>query len=838
VKPKIRPILQNIPKLLREHKQWCLWIYVSRDEGKRWTKLPLQTNRKAASSTNPETWGTWDEVCKAYQSGQFAGVGYILSPSQEISGIDLDHAIDVETSELFPWADDIVQRLNSYSEISPSGSGVRIFVKGKLPAELGGGRKIDGVGEAGAWGIEAYCKARFVTVTGRKLGDAPIHIEEREETFGAWCCETFPKPKKERVISPPPTSVLDLSDDQLLEAMFRSKSGYRIEPLYRGDLSRHNDNHSSADMALANYLAWWTNGDVSRMDRMFRSSGLMRPKWDERRGELLYGQMTLGLALADLSEGYSPNGQAYEFNLSDLERQEQKARDEEALAAFFVEMEKVKDAGRVFDHLELLARLDTATFAQTKVRLRKLLGTTLNLNDLSAAVADLRKTKPKEEDEKGPTDLELALAWVNEVHERWAFFEGEQWYRYEAGQWLYSSDTFAEAEVQHWLEVHRDDYEGLTVTVRRVANVLRLARNHLGPYPISKLDAHPNWIPLKNGVWDMSTRVLLPHSPHHWLTHQLPFDYDEFAECPRWLKFQHETMLTLDGEECAEWITFNQEWFGYCLIPDNRAQTSICWVGEGGNGKGVATRVLESLLGHRQCIAVPIEQLHEPYHRAELQGKLVGFVNEPDPMSMKRNGSYFKAITGGDSISARRPGERVFTFTPYCRLVISCNSLLETRDLSEGYFRRVIIIEWRFDAEQSPDKDLDLDTKLVGELPGIFNWALEGLERLQKRGFKFPRVRESEKLKADYRQSQDTIAQFVGDECELDETLTVLSRDFLRAYAMWCKDFQAGRPQTSTAIGRTLRKMGFVRNDTRDSRGWRGLQLRPDSVYRDHKLFE
>lgn len=325
-KPRVKLIVQNVPAALREHAQWCLWAYVPRVDKRGetyYTKLPLQTNRKAASSTDPATWNTFEAVAEAYKEGWAHGIGYVLSPDRQEAGIDLDQAIEPDTGELYPWAADHVRILNTYAEISPSGNGIRLFLLGALPEGFGGGRRVDGWGEDCKGIVEAYSRARFVTVTGRRLADTPWEIAERNEVFQDWCRQVFPARDKRVQVerSSAPLPALDLSDGELLQRMLRNRTnGPSIQALFNGDMSRHADNHSSADLALCNHLAWWTAGRIDQMDRLFRQSHLMRPKWDEMRGEMTYGQMTLGLAAFEIAagQGYQPQETAEEFSLEGL----------------------------------------------------------------------------------------------------------------------------------------------------------------------------------------------------------------------------------------------------------------------------------------------------------------------------------------------------------------------------------------------------------------------------------------------------------------------------------------------------------------------------------------
>lgn len=407
-----------------------------------------------------------------------------------------------------------------------------------------------------------------------------------------------------------------------------------------------------------------------------------------------------------------------------------------------------------------------------------------------------------EEPDPDMSEFQLASLWARSVEAEFCYVEGAQWWRYEENHWQYSSEESATRSVQEFLT------RTGKVTPARVRNVRFLAQSMLGPHKVSSFNAHPSWIPLRNGVYDTEANELLPHDPMHLLSYQLPYDYAPDADCPTWKRCLQEWLITESGEVCPEWITLVQDWFGYCLIPDNTAQMSMFWLGEGGNGKGVTTRALEGLVGANSCTSIPIEQLHDPYHRADIHGKLVGFVNEPDRKAMQKNGNWFKLLTGGeDPISARRPTEKVFNFKSVCRVTVTCNDLPATNDPSRAYFRRIVPIDWRYNVPEEK-KDTDLDKKVRAERAGIFNWAIEGLNRWKARGRKFEIPAESKKMLEGYRNEQDIMGRFFAEECSFDDPFDfVPSKDLYKAYKTWCEN-NGSRVETDTAIGR---RMGRVK---------------------------
>ena len=169
-----------------------------------------------------------------------------------ITGVDLDHVVDLETSRIEPWAQSIVDELNSYAEISPSGTGLRIFVFAKLPPK---DRK---VGD-----FECYESGRYMTVTGNHLPGTPATIEKRQNEMTAVHTEMFrERNKKPPKQGPPPEATpVDLDDDALLDVAFRSKNGPAVRHLYHGDTAQY-ASPSEADLALCSYLAFYARGTL------------------------------------------------------------------------------------------------------------------------------------------------------------------------------------------------------------------------------------------------------------------------------------------------------------------------------------------------------------------------------------------------------------------------------------------------------------------------------------------------------------------------------------------------------------------------------------------------
>lgn len=297
----------NIPMELRALRQWVCWKLEPDDKG-RLTKIPYQTNGRKAASNNERTWNTFEACVRA--APKFSGIGIMFA--DELVGIDLDDCI--ENGALNKHARHITETLKTYTEISPSGTGLHLLCWGKLPD---GWRKQDT--------IEMYGEGspKYFTVTGKRLENTPPTIERRFDEVAALHKEFAPAPKTETPAPTTPTAnttntgqVQDayaraenvsvhnapragtLSDNEIIALASNGKNGAKFMRLYSGDTSDYGNDHSAADCGLCSELAYWCgqNGHA-QLDRIFRTSGLMRPKWDEKHGAATYGATTIAKAI-------------------------------------------------------------------------------------------------------------------------------------------------------------------------------------------------------------------------------------------------------------------------------------------------------------------------------------------------------------------------------------------------------------------------------------------------------------------------------------------------------------------------------------------------------------
>jgi hypothetical protein len=276
--------MTSIPSELRDRSQWVVWRYEQRD-GKQ-TKVPYRPvagSMLMASTTDPGTWGTFDAATALAE--RFDGFGFVFSADDPFAGVDLDHCRDPETGQLEDEAAAWTLRLDSYTETSPSGTGVHVLLRAAIP----GDRRRNGK-------IEMYDRGRYFCMTGEHVQGLPTTINDRQGPVEALYAEVFPEEPAAGVTSTGMPSPIG-DDRDLVDRAMLARDGAKFRDLWEGNWTGYYSSQSEADLALCGLLRFWAGQDPHRVDALFRQSGLMRPKWDSQRGESTYGQDTINRAL-------------------------------------------------------------------------------------------------------------------------------------------------------------------------------------------------------------------------------------------------------------------------------------------------------------------------------------------------------------------------------------------------------------------------------------------------------------------------------------------------------------------------------------------------------------
>lgn len=257
----------GISEALRREPRWACWRYLLR--AGRWTKGPHQPSGAMAKSDDPATWTTFEAVLAAYRTGRFDGICFVLGGGY--GGLDVDGHTDLAGFDGVPGRRDR----------SPSGQGLHVVAQSNA---IGGeiNFRVDPPS------FTRWAVPRFLALTGQDASGDPS--ADLTDLFTAWFPPTYPIPSSAREGY---SLAGESTDDEILCAMIGGDDSDRIIALWRGDTSAYGDDHSRADQALVNHLAFWCDFDAERIDRLFRQSGLYRPKWDHKS----YRRATLSKAL-------------------------------------------------------------------------------------------------------------------------------------------------------------------------------------------------------------------------------------------------------------------------------------------------------------------------------------------------------------------------------------------------------------------------------------------------------------------------------------------------------------------------------------------------------------
>lgn len=286
---------------------------------------------------------------------------------------------------------------------------------------------------------------------------------------------------------------------------------------------------------------------------------------------------------------------------------------------------------------------------------------------------------------------------------------------------------------------------------------------------------------LENGMLDLNEMKLIPHGTQWHSTIRIPVQYDPEAQCPRFVQFLREVML--DDDECIRVI---QEIMGYCLTSEMQVQKAFFFYGAGSNGKSVLAAVIERLCGLENVSHTPLSTLNKKFGMQELPGKILNISPENDSYGKDIDTQMLKSITGGDVVAVEQKYKTASSVQMRCKLLFLLNQLPTTKDTSHGFYRRLVLIP--FDRIFKPEEqDRSLLTKLYAELPGILNFALEGVQRLRQQQYQLSPAKRIDGALEKYRQAQHPVLQFVEELVRVEENAKVKRSLFYDVYKIWTR---------------------------------------------------
>jgi len=341
-------------------------------------------------------------------------------------------------------------------------------------------------------------------------------------------------------------------------------------------------------------------------------------------------------------------------------------------------------------------------------------------------------------------------------------------------------------------------------------------------------------MPIKNGVLNLETRELLKFSPDYRFFSKVPVDYDVSAECPRIEKFLEEV---LEGPEDMEII---QEVFGLCLWRDYFTEKAIFLWGEGRNGKSKLLEILRNFLGEKNCVEIPLQDFErDNFAVINIHKKLVNLSADLSSESIAFTG-IFKKIVGKDWVTANRKHKERISFISYAKQLFAGNEMPMTRDLSNAFFQRWIIINFPYtflpkeEMEKITGKEREnirlQNPRIVKdiinpkELSGLLNWSLEGLQRLRKNG-EHSHSKGMEMIKKQWILKSNSFEGFLQEKLELEENSFITIKELKESYADFCITNKIKRV-TPQEFNLKMREQGC--EEKRNSRGrfWEGVKFK------------
>ena len=758
----------NIPQELKNNASFCVWKLEKR-RGKP-TKVPYNPRTGQLAKTNDaSTFSDFGTAMKAYAMGGWDGIGYRVS--EGIGAIDIDHCIR-EDGSLNDVAASILAFLpDAYFERSPSGTGLRGFFR--LSPDFAYDKTVYYINNR-QHGLEVYLPGttnRFVTVTGDtyRTGTVTRNDEALQNLL-----DTFMK-RKMQVSNKTVEPCSYLTDEQVIEHASRSESGEKFKALMEGRWEEGYDSQSDADMALVSILAFWCGNVVEQIDRIFRTSGLMRDKWDRQTGEQTYGSITIRNAVSTNDTIYTP------------------IRDTESAEADFEDL----------DEANTLPSFEP---------------------DLSKVTLTLEEMQPHTNPRYQRDEIGIGYAFAD-YFKPIARFDRERgiWYVFDGKVWQPDENALAVAELAKRLAdrlytfaLQIKDEDTRNRYIKRVQK-LQMRKNRrtmiedaksVYPVPHSIFDRNTDLFNCQNGTLNLTTGEFRPHDPADFLTLMSGITYDPDAACPRWNTFISEVMVN-----DADLAVYLQKALGYALTGDTRLECLFILYGATSrNGKGTTMETFLKIMGDYGKTSNP-EMLSTKFGNTNASGpseeiaRLAGvrFVNISEPeKKITFNAALVKRMTGNDTLNARFLHENSFDFKPNFKIFINTNYKPSVSDMTLFYSNRLKLIPFkRHFEEHEQDKGLKNFFSEPANLSAIFNWCYEGYRLFRSDALADPAAVVS--ATKEYQEESDRIGQFVDAWLEEGEAYEVRTSAAYKLYGEWC-DKYGYRKENSTNFNNAIQR--------------------------------
>ena len=740
--------IKNIPAELKTSCRFCVWKFEKRNGQK--TKMPYNpANDDRAKINDLRTFADFKTTLVTYAMGGYDGIG--IAVGSGIGAFDIDHCIR-EDGTLNDTADTVLSIFpTAYVEKSPSGKGLRGFFH--VPEDYVYDKTVYYINNRSK-GLEVYMPGatnRFVTVTGDvyRTGEIP-----NDETTMTTLLDSLMKRNKQvQQTHFQHHSYLD--DEAVIAHANEASNSEKFKKLFAGEWEDLYGSQSDADMALLSILAFWCGCDEEQMDRIFRTSGLMRPKWDRKQAGSTYGAISIRNTVNTCAAVYMP------VNAQDIVDEEFANLDSDDKEA-----ERPPDISKLTLSLEEMAPHTNPRYGRDEIGLGNMF-------------ADFFKPIARYNSERGIWFVYDGVVWQPDMEN----LKVAELAKYLADKlYLFALKITEEDVRKRFIDRVRK------LQQRKHRDTMLKDAKSVFPLSMKQYDQDIYLFNCKNGTLDLRTMEFREHRPEDFLTKVSPVIYDPDADCPRWRTFISEIM---QGDKAR--ADYLQKAIGYSLTGDTKMECLFILYGPTSrNGKGTTMESILRIMGEYGKNADPT-MLQAKFNSqsggpSEEIARLAGsrFVNISEPeKKITLDAALTKRLTGNDTITARYLHENSFEFRPNFKIFINTNHRPNITDLTLFESGRIKIIPFdRHFEENEQDKDLKSTFAKPENMSGILNWMLEGYKLFRSQGLAMPDS--VVQATTDYQIFSDKMGQFF-DECIEEKEGCELRRGAVYTrYKEWC----------------------------------------------------
>lgn len=293
---------------------------------------------------------------------------------------------------------------------------------------------------------------------------------------------------------------------------------------------------------------------------------------------------------------------------------------------------------------------------------------------------------------------------------------------------------------------------------------------------ISNID--DSFIPVNNGVFNLNSEELIPYDDSMFFTRKSPVNFIKEADCPKFLEALREIVC---GDERL--LMCIQEIFGYTLINNTKGERAFYFIGVGSNGKSFIAEILANMVGVANVSNIPLSRFSEKFGTEGLIDKSVNIANENE-IGNAISTENLKIFVSGDRTSISRKYKGDLNYKSTCKMIFLLNKLPDTLDNTHGYYRKILIVPFNRIFKQE-EMDKNLKEKVLEELSGVLNWAIEGAKRLINNDYKFTECEAIEKVTKSYKEEQNPVESFLKDALIYEEGNSETKKEILDSYKLW-----------------------------------------------------